>query len=132
MRLIESLHRAVQSRRYRPQLAPHATSQPLLYQPGTNWNYAHTNYVLLGLALEKASGQEMSKLLSEKVLQPLGLTNTNNNLTPEIPSPVPTSWRRKSENGWIVLLPRASVTSNESLPASISRVPGATVSKLST
>lgn len=65
-----------------------ATSQPLLYQPGTNWNYAHTNYVLLGLALEKATGQEMSKLLSDKVLRPLGLTNTANSLTPEIPSPV--------------------------------------------
>src|SRR5690242_13271597 len=25
--------------------------RPLLYPPGTNWNYAHTNYVLLGLAL---------------------------------------------------------------------------------
>jgi CubicO group peptidase (beta-lactamase class C family) len=66
----------------------YATSQPLLYEPGTNWNYAHTNYVLLGLALEKATGQEMSKLLSDKVLRPLGLTNTVNSLTPEIPSPV--------------------------------------------
>jgi len=66
----------------------YATSKPLLYRPGTNWNYAHTNYVLLGLALEKATGQEMSKLLSNKVLQPLGLTNTVNSLTPEIPSPV--------------------------------------------
>jgi CubicO group peptidase (beta-lactamase class C family) len=66
----------------------YATNQPLLYEPGTNWNYAHTNYVLLGLALEKATGQEMSKLLSDKVLRPLGLTNTTNNLTPEIPSPV--------------------------------------------
>ena len=65
-----------------------ATSQPLLYEPGTNWNYAHTNYVLLGLALEKATGQDMSKLLSDKVLRPLGLTNTANSLTPEIPSPV--------------------------------------------
>jgi CubicO group peptidase (beta-lactamase class C family) len=65
----------------------YATSKPLLYEPGTNWNYAHTNYVLLGLALEKATGQEMSKLLSDKVLRPLGLTNTVNSLTPEIPSP---------------------------------------------
>jgi CubicO group peptidase (beta-lactamase class C family) len=65
----------------------YAINQPLLYAPGTNWNYAHTNYVLLGLALEKATGQEMSKLLSDKVLRPLGLTNTTNNLTPEIPSP---------------------------------------------
>jgi CubicO group peptidase (beta-lactamase class C family) len=65
-----------------------AVNQPLLYEPGTNWNYAHTNYVLLGLALEKATGQEMSKLLLDKVLRPLGLTNTVNSLTPEIPSPV--------------------------------------------
>jgi CubicO group peptidase (beta-lactamase class C family) len=65
-----------------------AVNQPLLYEPGTNWNYAHTNYVLLGLALEKATGQEMSKLLTDKVLRPLGLTNTVNSLTPEIPSPV--------------------------------------------
>jgi CubicO group peptidase (beta-lactamase class C family) len=65
-----------------------AVNEPLLYDPGTNWNYAHTNYVLLGLALEKATGEEMSKLLSDKVLRPLGLTNTANSLTPDIPSPV--------------------------------------------
>jgi CubicO group peptidase (beta-lactamase class C family) len=70
------------------EMLQYAVDQPLLYEPGTNWNYAHTNYVLLGLALEKATGQEMSKLLSEKVLRPLGLTNTVNSLTPEIPSPV--------------------------------------------
>jgi CubicO group peptidase (beta-lactamase class C family) len=71
-----------------PDILGYATSKPLLYEPGTNWNYAHTNYVLLGLALEKATGQEMSKLLSEEVLRPLGLTETVNSLTPEIPSPV--------------------------------------------
>jgi CubicO group peptidase (beta-lactamase class C family) len=69
------------------ELLQYAVDQPLLYEPGTNWNYAHTNYVLLGLALEKATDQEMSNLLSEKVLRPLGLTNTVNSLTPEIPSP---------------------------------------------
>src|ERR1700738_4231588 len=70
------------------EMLQYAVDQPLLYEPGTNWNYAHTNYVLLGLALEKATGQEMSKLLSDKILRPLGLTNTVNSLTPEIPSPV--------------------------------------------
>jgi len=70
------------------ELLDFAVNRPLLYEPGTNWNYAHTNYVLLGLALEKATGQEMSKLLSDKVLRPLGLTNTVNSLNPEIPSPV--------------------------------------------
>ena len=70
------------------ELLQYATTKPLLYEPGTNWNYAHTNYVLLGLALEKATGQEMPKLLSDKVLRPLGLTNTVNSITAEIPSPV--------------------------------------------
>ena len=69
------------------ELLQYAVDQPLLYEPGTNWNYAHTNYVLLGLALEKATGLQMPKLLSEKVLRPLGLTNTVNSLTPEIPAP---------------------------------------------
>jgi CubicO group peptidase (beta-lactamase class C family) len=65
-----------------------AVNRPLLYEPGTNWNYAHTNYVLLGLVLEKATGESMPNLLSEKVLQPLGLTNTVNSDTPAIPGPV--------------------------------------------
>jgi CubicO group peptidase (beta-lactamase class C family) len=64
-----------------------ATSKPLLYEPGTNWNYAHTNYVLLGEALEKATGKDMPRLLEDKVLRPLGLTNTANSFTPEIPAP---------------------------------------------
>jgi CubicO group peptidase (beta-lactamase class C family) len=65
------------------------TSKPLLYPPGTNWNYAHTNYLILGLALEKATGQRMSDLLQEKVLGPLGLTNTTDPGpgTPAIPEP---------------------------------------------
>lgn len=69
------------------QLLGFATSKPLLYEPGTNWNYAHTNYVLLGKALEKATGEQMSKLLDDEVLEPLGLTNTANSFTPEIPAP---------------------------------------------
>jgi CubicO group peptidase (beta-lactamase class C family) len=62
--------------------------RPLLYEPGTNWNYAHTNYVLLGLALEKATGQDMPTLLGNEVLGPLGLRHTAASDTPEIPWPV--------------------------------------------
>ena len=65
------------------------TSKPLLYPPGTNWNYAHTNYLILGLALEKATGKRMSDLMQEKVLGPLGLTNTTDPGpgAPTIPEP---------------------------------------------
>jgi CubicO group peptidase (beta-lactamase class C family) len=65
------------------------TSKPLLYPPGTNWNYAHTNYLILGLALERLTGKRMSDLMQEKVLGPLGLTNTTDPGpgTPAIPEP---------------------------------------------
>jgi CubicO group peptidase (beta-lactamase class C family) len=64
-----------------------AMNKPLWYPPGTNWNYAHTNYVILGLVLEKATGKSMADLLQEKVLDPLGLKNTKPNLTAAIPEP---------------------------------------------
>ncbi|WAJ45837.1 serine hydrolase [Mycobacterium sp. Aquia_216] len=64
------------------------SGRPLLYDPGTNWNYAHTDYVLLGLAMEKATGQGMPTLLGNEVLGPLGLKNTANSDTPAIPWPV--------------------------------------------
>jgi CubicO group peptidase (beta-lactamase class C family) len=66
------------------------TSKPLLYRPGTNWNYAHTNYLILGLVLERLTGKKMSALMQEKVLGPLGLTNTTDPGpgTPVIPEPV--------------------------------------------
>jgi CubicO group peptidase (beta-lactamase class C family) len=69
------------------QLLGFATSKPLLYEPGTNWNYAHTNYVLLGKALERVTSQQMPELLSKEVLGPLGLTSTANSFTPQIPAP---------------------------------------------
>ncbi|GAA1294405.1 serine hydrolase domain-containing protein [Pseudonocardia aurantiaca] len=64
-----------------------STKHPLLYEPGTNWNYSHTNYVILGLALEKITGQNVAALLQEKVLGPLGLDNTTDPGTPAITEP---------------------------------------------
>lgn len=69
------------------ELLGYAVRKPLLYEPGTNWNYARTNYVLLGMALEKSTGVEMPKLLQDKVLGPLALINTANSYTPQIPVP---------------------------------------------
>lgn len=70
------------------ELHPYGTSLPLLYDPGTNWNYSHTNYVLLGMALERITGGPVDRLLEERVLEPLGLENTRDPGSPEIAEPV--------------------------------------------
>ncbi|WP_406376386.1 beta-lactamase family protein [Streptomyces sp. NBC_00647] len=65
-----------------------STSKPLWYEPGTNWSYSHANFVLLGAALEKITGTPLDVLLRQKVMGPLGLRETSNSSTPDIPTPV--------------------------------------------
>lgn len=71
-----------------PQLLSLAFSRPVLFAPGTNWSYAHTDMLLLGVILEKIGGKPLATLLRDKVLVPMGLTNTKNHYTPQIQSPV--------------------------------------------
>jgi CubicO group peptidase (beta-lactamase class C family) len=61
---------------------------PLLYDPGTAFSYAHTNFMLLGLALARAGGQSLDKLLNKYVIKPLHLPNTAPALTTDEPGPV--------------------------------------------
>ncbi|MEU4493199.1 serine hydrolase domain-containing protein [Streptomyces sp. NPDC023998] len=65
-----------------------STALPRWYEPGTNWSYSHANFVLLGAALEKITGTRLDILLKRRITGPLGLRDTRNSFTPEIPSPV--------------------------------------------
>jgi CubicO group peptidase (beta-lactamase class C family) len=62
-------------------------SAPRAFEPGTNWAYSHTNWVILGLALEKIGGKPLASLLHEFVLAPLGLNNTASWPTAVVPDP---------------------------------------------
>jgi CubicO group peptidase (beta-lactamase class C family) len=66
----------------------YAFSRPVQFAPGTNWSYAHTNFMILGEILAKIGKKPLDTLLREKVLQPMGLKNTTASQTSEIPSPV--------------------------------------------
>ena len=48
---------------------------PLLFQPGTAWGYGVSTDVL-GRLLEVISGQSLDELFTERVLAPLGMTDT--------------------------------------------------------
>jgi CubicO group peptidase (beta-lactamase class C family) len=76
-------------RQWTPQeLIAVSLSTPRLYAPGTNWAYSHTNYVILGLALERITGQPLATLIRYNILAPQGLNNTDNAFTPAVPAPV--------------------------------------------
>jgi CubicO group peptidase (beta-lactamase class C family) len=48
---------------------------PLLFQPGTEWNYSVATDVL-GRIVEVASGQTLDRFFAERIFDPLGMTDT--------------------------------------------------------
>ncbi|MFT4010347.1 MAG: serine hydrolase domain-containing protein [Nocardioidaceae bacterium] len=51
-------------------------SAPLLYEPGTSWNYSRA-FDVLGRVVEVVSGRPFDSYLRERVLEPLGMTDTH-------------------------------------------------------
>ncbi|HEX2710719.1 MAG TPA: serine hydrolase domain-containing protein [Candidatus Acidoferrales bacterium] len=50
---------------------------PLMWNPGTHMVYTNTNYNLLGLVVDRASGQSYLTYLREHIFSPLGMSSTS-------------------------------------------------------
>ncbi len=46
------------------------------FAPGTGYHYSNTNFVLLGLVLEEATGQSLGDVFRDRLLGPVGLADT--------------------------------------------------------
>src|ERR1700722_7028145 len=57
------------------QFAERVTKLPLAEQPGTRWDYGHSTDVL-GRVIEVASGQSLFQFEKQRLLDPLGMTET--------------------------------------------------------
>jgi len=53
-----------------------ATQEPLQSTPGREFLYSNTDYVVLGLLVEKVTGHRYADELSRRVLHPAGLQDT--------------------------------------------------------
>jgi D-alanyl-D-alanine carboxypeptidase len=49
--------------------------KPLNFDPGTQWQYSNTNYVIAGEILEKVSGQQLLPFLKANIFDPLGMAS---------------------------------------------------------
>ncbi len=62
--------------------------QPPVFDPGTSWSYSNTNYVLLGLIVERATGRHWRDEVTRRIIGPLGLRDTTiPGVEPEIRGP---------------------------------------------
>ncbi|WP_158845250.1 serine hydrolase domain-containing protein [Streptomyces sp. NRRL WC-3742] len=53
-----------------------ATAHAPYFAPGTSFHYSNTNFILLGMVIEKVTGNAYTREIEARILRPLGLTRT--------------------------------------------------------
>jgi CubicO group peptidase (beta-lactamase class C family) len=51
--------------------------KPLDFEPGTRWQYSNTNYVIVGMIVEKASGEPFVGFLRKEIFTPLHMSSVS-------------------------------------------------------
>lgn len=57
-------------------LLKYAYKKDAYFSPGEDVRYSNTNYILLGLLIEKIEGKPLYEVFDQKIIQPLGLSHT--------------------------------------------------------
>ncbi|MEU6881570.1 serine hydrolase domain-containing protein [Streptomyces sp. NPDC046712] len=52
-------------------------SEPRTTEPGVAYKYSNTNFVVVGMLIEKATGRPVAKEYQRRIIKPLGLRNTS-------------------------------------------------------
>ncbi|WP_221739670.1 serine hydrolase [Arachnia propionica] len=53
-----------------------ALAKPAAFEPGTRFTYTNTNYIVLGMLVEKVTRRTVNEQIDQRIVQPLGLRNT--------------------------------------------------------
>lgn len=86
---------------------------PLLHEPGEKWSYGASTRVL-GLIVEKHTGEQLENYYQRRIFKPLGMNDTSWAVAADKQSRVPTSHRRV-EGKWQEQ-PRATIPSTPAVP----------------
>jgi D-alanyl-D-alanine carboxypeptidase len=68
--------------------------RPLDFDPGTQWQYSNTNYVIAGRIVEQVSGMPLIDLLKKRIFLPLGMDNVYDSDAAKLPATDPTGYER--------------------------------------
>lgn len=99
----EDFYRALTSDPYRSftprQLLDYAFKHPVLFPPGEKFSYSNTNLILLGLVVEKVSGQSLADYMRAHILEPAGLNHTLFPAGAEFPEPHAQGYTNQTADG---------------------------------
>lgn len=68
--------------------------KPLDFEPGTEWQYSNTNYVIAGRIAEIVGGKPLVEQLRERIFVPLGMTGVLDSDANGLPQTDPTGYYR--------------------------------------
>ncbi|MCC0096855.1 beta-lactamase family protein [Streptomyces flavotricini] len=87
----EGFFKALTSNPRRPftpqELLAYSFKHPVLFEPNAKFSYCNTNLILLGLVVEKQTGQRLNDYINQKVVAPAGLHRTLFPVGAEFPTP---------------------------------------------
>jgi D-alanyl-D-alanine carboxypeptidase len=69
------------------QLVALSNDHPPVFAPGERFQYSNTNYVIIGLIIEKLTGLQLADAVAQRITGPLGMTTTSMPLVSEMQAP---------------------------------------------
>ena len=90
-------------RSFTPQeLLGYAFAEPPVFPPGQGFQYSNTNTTLLGLVVEKVSGQPLPDYIRDHILAPLNMSRTSFPTTNAFPDPHPQGYTNQTADSGVV------------------------------
>ena len=89
------------------------------FSPDNGWHYSNTNTVILGMIIEQVTGNFVGDEITNRIIEPLGLSGTNYPISPDMPEPF--------SRGYVEIDPESDVTFSD---PSASAASGAMISRL--
>ncbi len=114
-----------------PMLKPETAQQivdawakkPLDFEPGTQWQYSNTNFVIAGQIVEQVTGRPLMDLLTERIFRPLGMKSVWNSDEAELTQADATPYYRhalgplrvapKEGRGWMFAAGELAMTAHD-------------------
>ncbi|MBS0331597.1 MAG: beta-lactamase family protein, partial [Proteobacteria bacterium] len=105
---------------------------PLDFQPGDQWQYSNTGYIVAGLIVEKASGQKLMPFLRQRIFNPLGMASVTEVDEHPLPQSDPAAYTRnglgppraapKEAPGWLFAAGELAMTPSDLARWDIARI----------
>jgi len=64
-----------------------SNAHPPDFEPGERWAYSNTNYLLLGMIVEKLEGESLANVAQRRIASPVGLTETTMEIDSDMEEP---------------------------------------------